>query len=70
MQKLEHSYTTETCQLIIATYVGLSSPLLIPYLAELNAVQNLTLAAPHGLLAGLQSGIIKFRAQSQSGRVD
>ena len=44
MQKLEHSYTTGTCEIIMATYVGLSSSLLIPYLAEFNAVQNLTLA--------------------------
>ena len=60
MQKLEHSYTTGSCRIIIVTYVGLSSSLLIPYLAEFNAVQNLTLAAPHGWLAGLQSGIINF----------
>ena len=57
MQKLEHSYTTGTCEIIMATYVGLSSSLLIPYLAEFNAVQNLTLTSR---LAGLQSGIINL----------
>ena len=60
MQKLEHSYTTGTCRIIIVTYVGLSSSLLIPYLAEFNAVQNLTLA---GSLAGLQSGIINLGSE-------
>ena len=58
MQKLEHSYTTGTCRIIIVTYVGLSSSLLIPYLAEFNAMQNLALA---GSLARLQSGIINLR---------
>ena len=60
MQKLEHSYTTGTCEIIMATYVGLSSSLLIPYLAEFNAVQNLTLTGP---LAGLQSGIINLGSE-------
>ena len=50
----------------MATYVGLSSSLLIPYLAEFNAMQNLALA---GSLARLQSGIINSRQNPEQSNV-
>ena len=54
----------------MATYVGLSSPLLIPYLAEFNAVQNLTLAAPHGFAGRASKWNNKLQSPVMSGRVD